>query len=81
MYFCLLLKAYKYRLVPNNKQTELINKHIGSVRFLYNLALETKQAAYASRQVSLSRYDLQKQLVDLKSECNWSDDFRNSFNN
>src|SRR5690606_11779709 len=37
----------------------------------YNLALETKQIAYASKQVSLSRYDLQKQLVDLKKECEW----------
>ena len=57
--------------MPNKRQTELINKHIGAVRFLYNLALETKQIAYASKQVSLSRYDLQKQLVDLKKECEW----------
>ena len=57
--------------MPNKRQMELINKHIGSVRFLYNLALETKQIAYASKQVNLSRYDLQKQLVDLKKECEW----------
>ncbi len=66
-----MLKAYKYRITPNKRQTELINKHIGSVRFLYNLALETKQVAYASKQINLSRYDLQKQLVDLKDECEW----------
>jgi putative transposase len=66
-----VLKAYKYRIMPNKEQSELINKHIGSVRFLYNLALETKQISYASKQVSLSRYDLQKQLVDLKKECEW----------
>lgn len=66
-----MLKAYKYRIMPNKRQIELINKHIGSVRFLYNLALETKQIAYASNQVNLSRYDLQKQLVDLKNECTW----------
>lgn len=66
-----MLKAYKYRIMPNKEQSELINKHIGSVRFLYNLALETKQISYASKQVSLSRYDLQKQLVDLKKECEW----------
>lgn len=66
-----MLKSYKYRIMPNKRQTELINKHIGSVRFLYNLALETKQIAYASKQVNLSRYDLQKQLPDLKKECEW----------
>lgn len=37
-----MLKAYKYRLYPNNKQIELINKHIGSARFVYNLALKNK---------------------------------------
>lgn len=66
-----MLKSYEYLIMPNKKQSELIDKHIGSVRFLYNLALETKQIAYASTQASLSRYDLQKQLVDLKNECSW----------
>lgn len=66
-----MLKAYKYRIYPTKEQTELINKHIGSVRFLYNLALETKQIAYASKKINLTRYDLQKQLKDLKNECEW----------
>lgn len=66
-----MLKACKYRISPTNRQIELINKHIGSVRFLYNLALETKQIAYTSGRVNLTRYDLQKQLPDLKKECAW----------
>ena len=66
-----MIKAYKYRLRPTANQAELINKHIGSVRFVYNLALETKQMAYASSRINLSRYDLQKQLPDLKLECKW----------
>lgn len=66
-----MFRVYKYRISPTNAQKELIAKHCGSVRFLYNIALETKQIAYASKQVSLSRYDLQKQLVDLKKECEW----------
>lgn len=66
-----MLKAFKYRIIPTEKQAVLLNKHIGSVRFLYNLALETKQIAYASKKVNLSRYDLQVQLKDLKNECEW----------
>lgn len=66
-----MLRAYKYRLNPTEKQKELLNKHIGSVRFLYNLALETKQTAYAGNFVNLNRYDLSKQLIDLKKECVW----------
>ncbi len=66
-----MLKAFKYFISPTKEQSILLSKHIGSVRFLYNLALETKQIAYASKRVNLSRYDLQKQLTDLKKECEW----------
>ena len=69
-----MLKAFKYRLYPTNSQAALINKHIGSVRFLYNLALETKQIAYAGNLINLSRYDLQVQLKDLKNELIWLKD-------
>lgn len=65
-----MLKSFRYRILPTPEQVVLINKHIGSVRFLYNLALETKQSAYA-KGVNLNRYDLQVQLKDLKKECTW----------
>lgn len=66
-----MLKAFKYRLTPTDSQAELINKHIGSARFVYNLALETKAAAWAGNRVSLNCFDLIKQLPDLKEECTW----------
>src|SRR5690606_22310324 len=66
-----MYKARKYRIYPTNSQKELIHKHCGSVRFVYNLALETKTMAYLGSKVSLSRYDLQKQVVDLKKELPW----------
>lgn len=66
-----MLKAYKYRLYPTEAQKVLINKHIGACRFVYNLALETKQMAYLGSKVNLSLFDLQKQLPDLKKECEW----------
>ena len=66
-----MYKARKYRIYPNNSQKELIHKHCGSVRFLYNLALETKMMAYNDFKANLSRYDLQKQVVDLKKELPW----------
>lgn len=69
--FALMYKARKYRIYPTNSQKELIHKHCGSVRFLYNLALETKTMAYLGSKVNLSRYDLQKQVVDLKKELPW----------
>lgn len=66
-----MLKAYKYRIAPNNEQKTLLNKHIGACRFLYNLALETKITAYSSAAKNLNRYDLQLQLKELKQECEW----------
>lgn len=67
----MILKAIKYRLYPTKEQCVLIDKHIGACRFVYNLALETKQFAYAAKQINLSCFDLIKQLPELKSECEW----------
>ena len=66
-----MLKSFRYRLYPNEAQTILLNKHIGSARFIYNLALETKIMAYAGNRVNLSCFDLQNQLPELKKECTW----------
>ena len=66
-----MYKAFKYRLYPNQEQEVLLSKHFGHCRFLWNLALETKTNAYLSAKVNYNRFDLQKQLVDLKNECVW----------
>jgi len=66
-----MLKGFKYRIYPTESQTELLNKHFGAVRFIYNLALETKLLAYNGNKVNLTRFDLQAQLIELKKECPW----------
>jgi len=66
-----MLKGFKYRIYPTDVQAELIDKHIDSSRFVYNLALETKTMAYAGNRVNLSCLDIIKQLPDLKKECSW----------
>ncbi|WP_100401777.1 IS200/IS605 family element RNA-guided endonuclease TnpB [Bacillus sp. FJAT-42315] len=44
----LVNKAFKFRIYPNKKQTELINKTIGSTRFVFNFFLgkQKEQDAY-----------------------------------
>jgi len=69
-----MLKSFKYRIYPNMAQVALINHHIGSCRFIYNLALETKQMAWAGNRVNLSCFDLINQIPDLKTECGWLKD-------
>jgi putative transposase len=66
-----MFKACKYRIYPSKLQEELIAKHIGSSRFIYNLALETKKIAYIGSKHNLSSFDLMEQLTDLKRECVW----------
>jgi putative transposase len=66
-----MLRAFKYRISPTDEQKLLLDKHFGCVRFLYNLALETKQTAYAGNKISLSYSDLSAQLTDLKKDCEW----------
>lgn len=66
-----MFKAFKYRIFPTEPQKELIAKHIGSSRFVFNLALETKNAAYISNKHNYSPFDLIKQLPELKKECPW----------
>jgi putative transposase len=66
-----MLKAYKYRLYPNQEQASKIEKHFGCCRLVWNLALTAKQYAFSTNKITLSRYDLQKQLVELKEEYDW----------
>jgi len=66
-----MFKAFKYRIYPTDSQKELIAKHIGSSRFVYNLALETKVSAFLGSKHNFSSFDLVKQLPELKKECEW----------
>jgi putative transposase len=66
-----MLKAFKYRLNPTASQAELINKHIGCARFVYNNALAFKQSEYAKDKTNHSWYNLVKRLPDLKKENEW----------
>lgn len=65
-----MLRAYKYELRPTPEQRVQLSKAVGSCRFVYNLALETKIAAYQKGK-TLTCFDLMKQLPDLKKEAVW----------
>ena len=66
-----MLKAFKYRISPTALQAELINKHIGCARFVYNNALAFKQSEYAKDKTNHSWYSLVKRLPNLKKENDW----------
>lgn len=66
-------KAYKYRIYPTKQQEELIAKHLGCCRFLYNYALDKKVKAYQKDKTSISRYQIQSELPTMKKseEYHW----------
>lgn len=61
-----MLKAYKYRIYPNQEQKVLIEKHFGCTRFVFNWALALQKRYYAMFGKSLSRTQIQSQLVKKK---------------
>lgn len=67
-----MLKAYKYRIYPTDAQAAQLAHFFGCVRFVFNLGLETKIAAYTSAKKNLSCFDLIKQAVELKhTDAKW----------
>lgn len=63
-----MLKAYKYRLYPTCEQRVLIEKHFGCARFVYNWALALQTRYYSIFKKSLSRGQIQSQLVKKKKK-------------
>jgi len=63
-----IYRAYKYRIYPTQEQKILVNKHIGSCRWLYNYALEKKTTAYKKDKTRLSRFELSSDLPKLKKQ-------------
>jgi len=63
-----MLKAFKYRLYPNKEQAEKIDKNIGCSRWIYNYALAKKKKTWQEEKKNLSRYDIQKDLSELKRQ-------------
>ena len=67
-----MLKAYKFRLYPNKEQAEMLVKHFGHTRHVYNWALELKKKTYDETKKNLSRRELQNLLVaSKKTEKLW----------
>lgn len=61
-----MLKAYRYRIYPNKEQTELLNKHIGHCRYVWNWGLEQKTKTYQQTATSITRFELQASLPVMK---------------
>lgn len=63
----MLLKAYKYRLYPNQKQISQLKHAFGCCRFVYNWALSFKTDRYQKFQQNVNRFELSRMLTFFKT--------------
>ena len=67
-----MLKAYKYRIYPNNEQKIQIAKTFGCCRFVYNQTLAYRKEIYEKEKKSVSKTDCNNYCNrQLKKEYEW----------
>ncbi len=67
-----MLKAYKYRIYPNNEQKVQIAKTFGCCRFVYNQTLAYRKETYEKEKKSVSKTDCNNFCNrELKKEYGW----------
>ena len=64
-------KAYKYRIYPNKKQQELIQKTFGCCRFVYNTYLAKRIEMYEKNKITFTCNMCSKDLTNLKKALEW----------
>lgn len=67
-----MLKVYKYRLYPNKKQEEQIQKTFGCCRFVYNQTLSYRKEIYETQNKSMNKISCNNYCNQvLKKEYDW----------
>ena len=66
-----MLRGYTIKLYPNAAQAELLGKHFGCCRWVYNEMIKINQKKYHRTGKSLSGYDMQSYLPNLKKQYPW----------
>ena len=61
-------KTYRFRIYPNASQKELLAKHFGCTRFVYNYFLNQRQKQYKEKGESDNYYVQAKVLTELKKQ-------------
>ena len=61
-------KSYKFKIAPDNEQKELLAKHFGACRFVFNRYLNIRKETYLEEKKSLNYYDNANDLTVLKKD-------------
>ncbi len=60
-------KSYKYKLKPTPEQERVLDETLWRCRTLYNTALEERITAYRQRGVTITRYQQEAELKDIRA--------------
>ena len=63
--------TYKRKLILTKEQQSRIDSWIGACRVVYNLGLEVRREAWKNKQGSVHKYELMKQVTDLREDVDW----------
>lgn len=65
-------KGYRIRIYPNMEQIQLINRHFGACRFVWNYMINVQEENHEKGGKYLSGYDLSKMLTQVKHEAEYA---------
>ena len=63
-----ILRAHKFRIYPNNEQSNRFAQQFGAARWIYNHFLADNKSRYDSGEKHLSEFDCNKEITKLKQE-------------
>ena len=63
-----MIKSFKVRLFPTKKQEQLMWRHIGACRYLWNFMLDFQQKNYKQGNKHLSAFDIMNMIKPLKGD-------------
>lgn len=66
-----MYKGYTIRIYPTKDQEELLKKHIGCCRFIWNHMIEVQKKNYKNGEKYISKFSMIKLIPSIKKEFQW----------
>ena len=66
-----MYKGYTIRIYPTKDQEELLRKHIGCCRFIWNHMIEVQKKNYKNDEKYISKFSMIKLIPSIKKEFQW----------
>lgn len=66
-----IIKTYQVKLKPTKEQVKSFENWLNACRYVYNMCLEIKDGWYKKRGINISKWDIQKQITDIRKDFNW----------